>query len=67
MSRYITCYFHHQSNARSVLVNQVTSALQDSFNALNAKRGDWLNNYSTMNNITKTDAANVKELLMTSK
>ncbi|KAK8405769.1 hypothetical protein O3P69_001928 [Scylla paramamosain] len=56
-----------QSNARSVLVDQVTSALQGSFDALNAKRSDWLNNYSTMNNMTKTDSASMKELLLTSK
>ncbi|MPC96165.1 hypothetical protein E2C01_091407 [Portunus trituberculatus] len=56
-----------QGNARSVLVNQVTSALQESFDVLNAKRSDWLNNYLTMKNMTKTDSANMKELLMTSK
>lgn len=56
-----------QSNARSVLVDRVTSALQGSFDALNAKRSDWLNNYETMNNLTKTENANMKELLMTSK
>lgn len=56
-----------QSNARSVLVDRVTSALQGSFDALNAKRSDWFNNYSTLNNLTKTENANLKELLMTSK
>lgn len=56
-----------QANARSVLVDRVTSALKGSFDSLNSKRNEWFDNYSTINNRTKTSTTNLRELLKVSK
>lgn len=56
-----------QAGARSVAVEQVSSALQESFNSLNSKRNEWFENYSTMNNMTKTTNARLAELGLVSK